>query len=127
VAFIAGYANLLFAFFSGPPDWLALSRVFILTNAALSLIITGLIYIGIYRFGYTPFAKWFLAVLLVIGIIPQILFMSFRSTMKNLDIERIIEAIAAVNPLAIIAVGLAIYAGLMQAAIYVRRRENADI
>lgn len=127
VAFIVGFAFVLFVFFSGTPQWLAVSRVFILMNGAFSLVITALIYIGIYRFGYMRFIRLFLVFVMVLGLVPQILLFRFMPHLKNIDFAQVVEYITHINPFLIIACSLALYGGLMIVAIRVKGTAASEL
>ena len=88
-------------------------------NGVLSLIIAALIYIGIYRFGFMRFTRLFLVFAMALGIIPPILLFRFRPYL-NIFFAQVIEYITHINPLLIIACGLALYGGLMMVAIRVK-------
>lgn len=116
-----------FAKISSDPSYFNPSCAFLIINANLCLILTALLYLGIFRYGYTKTGKFVVLfwVMIVISPIPINIFL-----LKRLGIRRqaIIERVVSLNWVVITFMGVALFFLLMSVAIKTlkKRRLNGD-
>jgi len=101
----------------GNPDQLKVACSWILLSGLLALVLGGLVLIGLFSMSYTVFLKISLVLLVFIQMIPMILLSSGKF---QAFVEGTIEFLSSVNWIVWIPVGLAVYLGLMLAAIKVK-------
>jgi hypothetical protein len=117
VVLLVGLSVLFISFSSGRTDQILLARSFVLLNGLLALAAAGLAFIGLFGTGYTVFLKIALGVLVLFQLIPFILL----STRKmETFVQRLIDFLPTINWLIVLPVGVALYFGLMLAAIKVK-------
>jgi len=114
---LIGLVITLISFSSALPDQLVVARSWVLLNGLLALVLGGLSLIGLFRTSYTTFLKISMVLLVFLQMIPLILMSSGK--MPSF-VSRIEEFLTTVNWLIWIPVGLAVYFGLMLAAIKVK-------
>ncbi len=126
LVFLAIYLYTLFhciAFFliSRNPSYLNPACSFIIINACICLLISALLYLGIFRYGFAKFGKYVMLawIVIIISPIPLFQFLLPRLGINRLDI---IDQMTRLSwpPVAIISI--AIYLGLMRVAIKTLKR-----
>ncbi len=111
------------AFFliSRDPSYLSPACSVIIINASICLLLSALLYLGIFRFGFVKFGKYLMLawVVIIISPIPIFQFLLPRLGISRLDI---IAPITRLSWPLVAVVSLAIYLGLMQVAINTLKR-----
>ncbi len=115
--FLVGLAITLISLSQGNPDQLKVAYSWILLNGLLALALGGLALIGLFSMSYTAFLKISLVLLVFIQMIPTILLSSGK---MRAFIEGTKEFLPSINWIVWVPVGLAVYFGLMLAAIKVK-------
>jgi hypothetical protein len=122
-----GFHCVAFAKISSDPGYFNPSCAFLIINANICLVLTALLYLGIFRYGYALVGKlvilfWFLIVISPVAINIFLL--------KRLGISRqaIIERVVSLNWVVVTFVGLALYFLLMSVAIKTLKKQylNGD-
>jgi hypothetical protein len=122
-----GFHCLAFVKISPDPSYFNPSCSYLIINANICLLLTALLYIGIFRYGYAKVGKFVVLfwVLIVISPIPINIFL-----LKRLGISRqaIIERVVSLNWAVITFAGVALYFLLMSVAtkILKNQRLNGD-
>lgn len=111
---LIGVVITLISFSSALPDQLVVARSWVLLNGLLALGLGGLALIGLFSTSYTVFLKISMVFLVFLQLIPLILMSSGKF---QAFIEGTIDFLSTINWLVWIPVGLAVYFGLMLAAI----------
>lgn len=112
------YASLLLLFFSKTAEFLVLSRGYIVLNAIVGLIISALLYNGIYRYGFTKFFKVVCFTLPIAAIfVPGLVKIAYRQQLRSMNAEPLIKLTAGPNLLLFGAAALILYVVLMRTAI----------
>lgn len=111
---LAGMTIILISLPPDPLEKVVVARSWILLNGLLALALGGLALIGLFSTSYTNFLKISLVFLVFIQMIPMLIMSSGK--MKEF-IEGTIDFLSTINWLVWIPVGLAVYFGLMLAAI----------
>jgi len=114
---LIGMTLTLISLSSGLSDQLVLARSGILFNGFLALALGGLALIGLFSMSYTAFLKISLVLLVFIQMIPMILLSSGK---MQAFVEGTKEFLFTINWIVWIPVGLAVYFGLMFAAVKVK-------
>lgn len=114
---LIGMTITLISLSPGLSDQLVLARSWVLFNGFLALALGGLALIGLFSTSYTAFLKISLVLLVFIQMIPTILLSSGK---MQAFIEGTKEFLSAINWIVWIPVGLAVYFGLMLAAVKVK-------
>jgi hypothetical protein len=111
-----GFHCVSFTQISSDPNYFNPSCSFLIINANLCLILTALLYIGIFRYGYDKAVKFviFFWLFIVMSPIPINIFL-----LKRLGISRqeIIEKVISLNWIIVTFVGVALYILLMRVAV----------
>jgi hypothetical protein len=111
-----GFHCVAFAKISADPSYWKPSCFFLIINGGLCLILTALLYVGIFRYGYNKIGKYvvFLWLFIIISPIPINILL-----LKRLGINRqeIIEKVISLNWVIVTVVCLVIYFLLMHVAI----------
>ncbi len=98
-------------------DQLVVARSWVLLNGLIALALGGLALIGLFRTSYTMFLKISMVFLVFLQMIPLILMSSGK---MRAFIDGTTDFLSSINWLIWIPVGLAVYFGLMLAAIKVK-------
>ncbi|MFC2166688.1 ABC-2 transporter permease [Acidobacteriota bacterium] len=114
---LTGLTIIIISLFPGQVDKIVVARSWILLNGLLSLVLGGLVLIGLFSTSYTAFLKISLVFLVFLQMIPMILMSSGKI---QAVIDGTIEFLSAINWFIWIPAGLAAYFGLMLAAIKVK-------
>lgn len=114
---LTGLIVLLISLSPSPQESIVLARSFVLLNGMMALILAGLSFIGIFGMGYTLFLRVALFVLVLIQLVPFIL-MSTHTV--DSVIQPVLEILPGINWLVVLPAGLAVYFGLMMAAVKVK-------
>jgi len=114
---LIGMTITLISLSPGLSDQLVLARSWVLFNGFLALALGGLALIGLFSTSYTAFLKISLVLLVFIQMIPTILLSSGK---MQAFIEGTKEFLSLINWIVWIPVGLAVYFGLMLAAVKVK-------
>ena len=115
--FLVGLIVLLISLSARPSEVIVLARSFILLNGVIALLLAGLAFIGLFGMGYTLFLRVSLIFLLFLQLIPFILMSTQKVDAVILGISEFLPTIAW---LIVIPVALAVYFGLLLAAIKVK-------
>ena len=109
--------------FSTPSEYIPLIRSYLVLYGGICLIISGLFYLGIFKFGFIRISKFmfFLWILLFLSPLPV---REFLAPKLNIEIIDIIRSAASLNWALVTVVSLIIYTGLMQAAIKAKSRQR---
>ena len=124
VAIFTAFHLVAFALISTNPDYFNPSLSYLVINADICLLFAALLYLGIFKFGFSKFGKivvlsWFLA---VISPIPLNLFLLPKLAITK---YQIIEWVINFNWIVLTIISLAVYLGLMQVAIKLSEAERA--
>jgi len=113
--------GIFIAFIAPDPDYLNTSLMFLINNGSICLVVSGMIYLGLYRFGFIKFGKtlFLLWIAILISPIPLNILL-----FKKLGIDRnqMIHWIAGQNWWLLLLLCLLLYFCLLQAAIRLRTR-----
>lgn len=112
-----------FAFISRAPEYFNPSFKMMINMGIVCLILSGLLQMGIIKFGYMNFGK-ILLILMILGLAVPILVTSFLLPKIGLDRYDVLTAITSVNWIFVTAAGLLIYAGLMWMAMRMKNYER---
>lgn len=118
VAVLVLYNFVLFAFFESTPETLNACRSVVLVNASLSLVLAGIMFLVIFRFGATVFLVLAGVVLLLFNLLGLVAFKTFnsgRDLLSGLDIS-----VEGAGWMVIVFFGLAAYYGLMRLAVRIK-------
>jgi hypothetical protein len=115
--FLVGLIVLLISLSARPSEVIVLARSFILLNGVIALLLAGLAFIGLFGMGYTLFLRISLIFLVFLQLIPFILMSTQKVDAVILGISEFLPTIAW---LIVIPVALAVYFGLLLAAIKVK-------
>jgi hypothetical protein len=110
---------LLFATFSAPAQDMLLVRSYFLLAASAGLLVAGLLYIGIFTFGYTKFVIVVLSFTTALGLVPMLILKRNREDM-DVIIENLLAWIRGLDWLVLIPLLLVAYLGLMVLALKIR-------
>jgi hypothetical protein len=110
---------LLFSTFSAPAQDMLLVRSYFLLMASAALLAAGLLYMGIFCFGYTKFVVVVLSFTTALGLVPMLFLNSNRGRM-DVVIENLLAWIRGLNWLLLLPLLLLAYLGLMGLALQVR-------
>jgi hypothetical protein len=112
-----GVIVLLISLSARPLEGIVLARSFILLNGVLALVLAGLAFIGLFGMGYTLFLRISLIFLVFLQLIPFLLMAT-----KKVDafIHGVSDFLPTINWMIAIPAGVAVYFGLMLAAIKVK-------
>lgn len=120
-----GFHCVAFAKISSDPSYFNPSCAFLIINANICLVLTALLYIGIFRYGYAKTGKFvlFFWILIVISPIPLNILL-----LKRLGISRkeIIERVISLNWAIITFAGVALYFLLMPVAIKTLKKQRLN-
>ncbi len=114
---LLGLTITLLSLSPGLSEQLVAARSWILLNGLLALALGGLTFIGLFSTSYTGFLKISMVFLVFLQIIPLILMSSGK---LRAFIEGTTDFLSTINWLVGIPVGLAVYLGLMLAAVKVK-------
>jgi len=115
--FLVGLIVLLISLSARPSEVIVLARSFILLNGVIALLLAGLAFIGLFGMGYTLFLRVSLIFLVFLQLIPFILMSTQKVDAVILGVSEFLPTIAW---LIVIPAGVAVYFGLMLAAIKVK-------
>lgn len=104
--------------FSTPAEYLGLIRSYLVLYGGICLIISGLFYLIIFKFGFLRTSK-FVFILWIVLFISPLPIREFLAPKFNIEIMDIIRSAASMNWILVAVASLVIYAGLMQATIRV--------
>lgn len=112
-----GVIVLLISLSARPLEGIVMARSFILLNGVLALLLAGLAFIGLFGMGYTLFLRIALIFLVFLQLIPFLLMAT-----KKVDafIRGVWDFLPTINWMIAIPAGVAVYFGLMLAAIKVK-------
>lgn len=123
VAFYAFFLCIFLFLVSKDPDYLNPGRAFIIINGDIFLVLAALLYLGIFKFGYSKFGKIVLLVW-IIGLISPIPINIFLLKRLGITKVQIIDWITNINWIAFTVISLSLYWGLMQIAIKIRKAKH---
>ncbi len=112
-----------FFFISRAPEYFNPSCTAVINMGNICLIFAGLLQVGVIKFGYMNFGK-FLWILMIVGLALPIVVTSFLLPKIGLDRYDILKAITSVNWIVMTAVALALYYGLMRAAVKLLNKDR---
>lgn len=121
---LALYAIAFMTLFELSPARFGQGRDFLISAAGSSLTLVGLVYMGIYRYGFTAFTRYFLAGFLILGPFPQVLIFNLSSQSASPDLAHVVGVLGSIDPWIAGVVGLAIYTLLMYGAHSVKEHLN---
>ncbi len=109
--------------FSTPTEYIPLIRSYLVLYGGVCLIISGLFYLVLFKFGFICISKYMfiLWILLFLSPLPV---REFLAPKFNIEIIDIIRSAASLNWALVAVVSLIIYAGLMVAAIKAKSRQR---
>ena len=96
-----------------------LVRSYFLLTASAGLLVAGLLYIGIFTFGYTKFVIVVLSFTTALGLAPMLILKRHREDM-DVFIESLLAWIRGLDWLVLIPLLLVAYLGLMVLALQIR-------
>ncbi len=110
--------------FVATPEQTAVVHGYFLAAAGFSLLIAGVLYAGIFAFGYTKFLIAVMICTTALGLVPALILKSHR---EDLDawIEKIINWLGHYNALALLAGVLILYSALYAAASFIKRLRSS--
>ena len=113
------FLMVLFATFSTAPSQAEVVHGYFLAAAGVGLLFAGLLYMGIFTFGYTKFIIAVLCFTTALGMVPALILKSHRG---NIDawIERAIEWLGHYNELILVAFVLTLYGAQYMAATFIK-------
>lgn len=117
------YIEILFGFLPGPAHLFSLGRIMIPFFAGVALLLTALLYVLVYRIGFSRSIKIAWAVFFSVILFP-LLIMEFVLNRKSLDFSRIFDAVISLPWVIWVLAGLAFlfaYIGLMALAVKVKK------
>jgi hypothetical protein len=111
-----GFHCVAFAKISSAPNYFGPSCAFLVINGNICLILTAVLYIGIFRYGYAKVGKFviFFWLLIVLSPIPINIFLLRRLRITR---QEIIEKVISLNWVIVTLVCVALYFFLMRVAI----------
>lgn len=116
------YQSVMVALIVKNPEYAFTARIYVTNLGNICLILSALIYIGIYKFGFTKFGKYALMGWFLLFISP-VLLREFIMPRFNLSLTDFIQLITRMNWIVATIICLALYFGLMQVAIKLRSQE----
>ena len=102
--------------FSTPSEYVPLIQSYLVLYGGVCLIISGLFYLSIFRFGFLRMNK-FVFILWILLFISPLPIREFLAPKFNIEIMDIIRLAASLNWILVAVTSLIIYAGLMQATL----------
>ena len=114
---------LLFGTYSLPHPDAALVRSYIVLMGGFSLLFVGLMYLGIFRFGYTKFLIVVMTLITALGLVPMVLARAGRDRMDIL-IENLLSWIRNLNWWVFIPLVLLAYLGISGTAWFIQSRRD---
>ncbi len=123
VFFYLGFHCAAFAKISNDPNYFRPSCSFLIINGNICLVLTALLYMGIFRYGYAKVGKLvvFLWLVIVLSPIPINIFLLTRLGISR---QALIEKVISLNWLAVTLVCVALYVFLMRAAIKILEKSK---
>ena len=100
--------------FATPPEYLPWIRSYLIVFGGICLIISGLFYLSIFKFGFLRMNK-FVFILWTLLFISPLPIREFLAPKFNVEIMDIIRSTASLNWVPVAVVSLILYLGLMQA------------
>jgi hypothetical protein len=116
IVFYEVYQWSTLSLFSTPAEYMAMIRSYLVLYGGICLIISGLFYLTIFKFGFLRTSK-FVFILWIVLFISPLPIREFLAPKFNLEIMDIIRASASLNWILVAVLSLVIYAGLMQVTI----------
>ncbi len=115
VVFYVGFHCVALSVIAETPEFQVLSSRYMIINGNICLVFAGLLYLGIFRYGFTKFGKFILASWIALLLGPFI-FMLFL--LPKLGIERIeiIEWVTRQNWMVFTVISVAVFLSLMRTA-----------
>ena len=122
--FVVVYVKIIYLFVSRPPDVFVISQVFIPLCTVFGILLTALLYVLVYKIGYSKAIKigWIIFAVTIIG---TFLFIELVLVKSDIDAGKISAFINSVPFVIWIALGLgvlAVYFMLMSIAIKVKKK-----
>ena len=109
---LTGFTLVLFSSFStSSSDWV-LVRSYFLLMAGVSLLLVGLLYVGVFGFGYTRFIIVVLSITAALGFVPLLVLKKYNDRMDIL-IENLFTWLRDLEWVSVIPLLLLVYLGLM--------------
>jgi uncharacterized membrane protein len=119
VVLLVGYYWVLFSLFTRNPDYLALSRTAVLVTGTIALILGGLAFLGIFKFGLSRMVKYFWSMVLLF-FVAIILLREILLPSIEIDLPTLAELARSSVRFIIAGTGLAVYFLLMKIAVKVK-------
>lgn len=95
---------------------------YLITAGIVCLVFSGIIYLGIYRFGYMKMKAWIMVLYLAMLILPQAIVL-IGLEVRGIDpLDSLMAKISGLNIPLVVCLGLLIYAGCLIGAISVKKR-----
>jgi hypothetical protein len=119
VVIFVGFNIIAFWALSLPPDYFAVSVSFFVIIGNISLLLSAIVYIGLFKFGFAKLGKFVLVLLILIYIFPL---PAKRILMPRLEVttEDIIKGVVSLNWILVTLVCLFLFYGLMNAAVKIK-------
>jgi hypothetical protein len=118
------YLILIFSTFAAPAPDMVLVRSYFLLAAAAGLLAAGILYIGIFSFGYTKFVVVVLSFTTALGLAPMLVLKGNRGRMDEV-ITNTLEWIRGLDWFVILPLLLLVYLGLMGVSLQIRAHRSA--
>jgi hypothetical protein len=120
-----GFHCVAFAQISSDPGYFNPSCVFLIINANICLVLTALLYIGIFRYGYSK-AGIFIIIFWFLIVISPIAINIFLLKRLSISRQAIIERAASLNWAVISVAGVTLYILLMRMAIKTLKKQRLN-
>ncbi len=109
--------------FSTPSEYIPLIRSYLVLYGGACLLISGLFYLGLFKFGFIRISK-FIFIIWILLFISPLPVREFLAPKFNIEIIDIIRSAASLNWASVTIVSLFIYTGLIMAAIKAKSRQG---
>jgi hypothetical protein len=96
VVFFVGFYNIAILFYPTPPEHLTLIQIFIGILGGMCLMISGVVYLGIFRFGFSRLSKFIFALWILLFLSP-VFFREFLMPKFNISPQLVVQFIGGVN------------------------------
>lgn len=115
---------LLFGSFPLPPPDAALIRSYFVLMGGFSLLIVGLMYLGIFGFGYTKFVIVVMTLVTALGLVPMLILRAGRRDGMEILIENLLSWLRDLNLWVFIPLVLLAYLGISGIAWLIKSRRE---
>lgn len=115
---------LFFSFFETSPSFKAAGTSFILLTGIAGMLLTGMVYVGIYAMGFNRFLKFSAVVVMALNLLSLVLIRTQKLDLKRFSAE-LADFLTHLNKPLTVVLALRLYAGLLALAYVVKKGRDS--